>query len=80
MTSRSRRVDEMLADQVKDTALVYLSYPNNPTAAVAPRDCLRRTVNSYREHEIIIAFDNPYVESTYYGYRAPSIMEVSGAR
>jgi LL-diaminopimelate aminotransferase len=76
---RSCRVDRMPAERVKRTGLVYLSYPNNPTAAVAPRDCLRRTVNSYWKHEIVIACDNPYVETSYCGYRVPRIMEVNGA-
>ena len=73
-------LEDLPAGRVKRTGLVYLNYPNNPTAAVAPRDYLERTVNYCREHDIVIAFDNPYVEITYDGYRAPSIMEVDGAR
>ena len=62
------------------TRLVYLNYPNNPTAAVAPLDYLERTVATCREHGIALAYDNPYVEITYDGYRAPSIFEIEGAR
>jgi LL-diaminopimelate aminotransferase len=65
---------------VRRAKLVYLNYPNNPTAAVAPRDYLERTVAFCREHALILAYDNPYCEITFDGYVAPSIFEVPGAR
>jgi LL-diaminopimelate aminotransferase len=71
---------ELPRDVLRRTSLVYLNYPNNPTAAVAPRDYLERTVAVCREHDIVLAYDNPYVEITYDGYRAPSIFEIEGAR
>ncbi len=83
MTPEARflvELEDLPVDRAERAGLVYLNYPNNPTAAVAPRDYLERTINYCREHEIVIAFDNPYVEITYDGYRAPSIMEVDGAR
>src|SRR5438552_3547247 len=71
---------ELPKDVVQRTKLVYLNYPNNPTAAVAPRDYLERTVEFCRRHGILIAYDNPYCEITFDGYVAPSIFEVPGAR
>lgn len=62
------------------TRLVYLNYPNNPTAAVAPLDYLARTVAVCRRHGILLAYDNAYCDLTYDGYVAPSIFEVPGAR
>jgi LL-diaminopimelate aminotransferase len=73
-------LSEVPAQVLDRTRLVYLNYPNNPTAAVAPMDYLARTVALCRERGIAIAYDNPYVELTYDGYRAPSIFEVEGAR
>jgi LL-diaminopimelate aminotransferase len=67
-------------DVLRRTRLVFLNYPNNPTAAVAPRDYLERTVAICREYGIALAYDNPYVEITFDGYRAPSIFEIEGAR
>ena len=60
--------------------LMYLNYPNNPTAAVAPREYLERTVRVCREHDILIAYDNPYCDITFDGYVAPSIFEIPGAK
>ncbi len=73
-------VSEIPADVIRRTKLIYLNYPNNPTAAVAPRDYLERTVEFCRRHGIVIAYDNPYCEITFDGYVAPSIFEIAGAR
>jgi LL-diaminopimelate aminotransferase len=73
-------MEELPKDVVARTKLVYLNYPNNPTAAVAPLDYLRRTVEFCRRHDILIAYDNPYCDITFDGYVAPSIFEVEGAR
>jgi LL-diaminopimelate aminotransferase len=72
-------MEEIPAAVLRRTKLVYLNYPNNPTAAVAPRDYLERTVEFCRRHGIVIAYDNPYVEITFDGYVAPSILEIPGA-
>jgi LL-diaminopimelate aminotransferase len=66
--------------RIAKTKLVFLNYPNNPTTAVAPLEYLERTVDFCRRHGIVIAYDNPYCETVYDGYRAPSIMEIEGAR
>jgi LL-diaminopimelate aminotransferase len=65
---------------LRRTRLVYLNYPNNPTAAVAPMDYLERVVGMCRKHGILLAYDNAYCDLTYDGYVAPSIFEVPGAR
>jgi LL-diaminopimelate aminotransferase len=61
------------------TRLVYVNYPNNPTAAVAPLPYLERVVAVCRKHGILLAYDNAYCDLTYDGYIAPSIFEVPGA-
>lgn len=73
-------LDRLPADVLARTRLVFLNYPNNPTAAVAPRDYLERTVALCRDHGIVLAYDNAYCELTFDGYVAPSILEIPGAR
>ncbi|UCH38348.1 MAG: aminotransferase class I/II-fold pyridoxal phosphate-dependent enzyme [Candidatus Bathyarchaeota archaeon] len=60
--------------------MMYLNYPNNPTAAVADLSFLRRVVDFATEHNIILCYDNAYSEITFDGYRAPSLLEVPGAK
>ena len=73
-------LEEIPADKLKRAKLVYLNYPNNPTAAVASREYLERTVALCRRHDILLAYDNPYCEITFDGYVAPSIFEIPGAK
>ena len=73
-------LDELPAERLAATRLVFLNYPNNPTTALAPRDYLTRTVETCRRHDIVLAYDNPYCEITFDGYEAPSILEIEGAR
>src|SRR3989442_15926558 len=53
---------------------------NTPTATIAPREYLERTVAFCRKHGIVIVYDNPYCEITFDGHVAPSIFEIAGAR
>ncbi|MEO8138178.1 MAG: aminotransferase class I/II-fold pyridoxal phosphate-dependent enzyme [Gemmatimonadota bacterium] len=83
LTSRTRflvELEELGDDTLRRVRLVYLNYPNNPTAAIAPRDYLERTVALCRRYGILVAYDNPYCDLTFDGYRAPSIFEIPGAR
>jgi len=73
-------LDELPAEVRGKVRLVFLNYPNNPTGAVAPMDYLERTVSFCRKHGIVLAYDNPYCDLTFDGYRAPSIFQVAGAR
>jgi LL-diaminopimelate aminotransferase len=72
-------LDEIPRDILKRTRMLYLNYPNNPTAAVAPRDYLERTVARCRELDILLVYDNAYSELAFDGYRPPSIFEIEGA-
>lgn len=73
-------LDQLPADILRRAKLVYVNYPNNPTAAIAPRDYLERLVASCRKHGIVLAYDNAYSDITFDGYVAPSIFEIPGAR
>ena len=63
----------------KDIKMMFLNYPNNPTAATVDNDFLKEAVDFAKDNGIILCYDNAYSEVTYDGYRAPSILEVDGA-
>lgn len=65
---------------VRRARVLYLNYPNNPTAAVAPREYMEEAVRFCREHGILLAWDNAYSEIAFNGYRPPSILEIEGAK
>ncbi len=73
-------LDEIPADVLARTRMLYLNYPNNPTAAIAPREYLERVVTVCRERDILLVYDNAYSEMGFDGYTPPSIFEIDGAR
>ncbi len=59
--------------------MMFINYPNNPTAATVTTKCLKEAVEFAKENNIILCYDNAYSEITYDGYKAPSILEIDGA-
>ncbi|HEV8455964.1 MAG TPA: aminotransferase class I/II-fold pyridoxal phosphate-dependent enzyme, partial [Gemmatimonadales bacterium] len=72
-------LDQVPQDTLRRSKIVFVNYPNNPTAAVATAAYLERTVAVCRAHGILLAYDNAYCDLTFDGYRAPSIFETAGA-
>lgn len=73
-------LDKIPQPVLERSRILYLNYPNNPTAAVAPMSYLESVVKRCRELDILLVYDNAYSEMAFDGYRPPSIFEVSGAR
>jgi len=73
-------LDDIPKDVLRRAKVLYLNYPNNPTAAIAPRDYLERVVKRCRELDILLVYDNAYSELAFDGYVPPSIFEIEGAR
>ncbi len=63
----------------KKAKMMFLNYPNNPTAATVDKRFLKEVVDFAKEHNIMLCYDNAYSEITYDGYRASSILEIDGA-
>jgi len=73
-------LDEIPREVLDRTRILYLNYPNNPTAAIAPVDYLEHVVRVCRERDILLVYDNAYSEIAFDGYVPPSIFEIEGAR
>jgi LL-diaminopimelate aminotransferase len=73
-------VDAIPADIARRAKILYLNYPNNPTAATAPNDYLAHVVKWCKKHDVLLVWDNAYSELAFDGYVPPSIFEVDGAR
>ena len=65
---------------LRRTRLLWLNYPNNPTAATAPLEFFAAAVEFARQHGLLVCHDAAYSQVTFEGYRAPSILEVPGAK
>jgi LL-diaminopimelate aminotransferase len=67
-------------DVAKRAKMMFLNYPNNPTAATATLEFFKEAVDFAKKNDIIICSDNSYTEIFFDGYRPPSILEVEGAK
>jgi LL-diaminopimelate aminotransferase len=68
------------AAKLKRARVLWLNYPNNPTAATAPLSFFKEAVAFCRRHGIILAHDMAYSEVYYDGQAPHSVMEAPGAR
>lgn len=67
------------AKDLKRAKVIYLNYPNNPTAAGATKEFFGEAVEWARKHDILIAQDAAYSE-VYFEAPPPSILEIPGAK
>jgi LL-diaminopimelate aminotransferase len=73
-------LDAVPVEVAERARILWLNYPNNPTATTAPREFFQRALDFCRRHGIVLCHDAPYSEVSFRGYRAPSVLELEGAR
>ncbi|RME69536.1 MAG: aminotransferase class I/II-fold pyridoxal phosphate-dependent enzyme [Chloroflexi bacterium] len=67
-------------DLARQARMLWLNYPNNPTGVVAGLDFFAEAVDFCRQFDILLCHDAPYVDITYDGHTAPSVLQVPGAK
>lgn len=67
-------------DVAKKAKLFIVSYPNNPTTAVAPEAFYTELVAFCRKHAIVLVSDLAYSEIAFDGYKPISIFNIPGAK
>jgi alanine-synthesizing transaminase len=60
--------------------MLILGFPSNPTAQCVSLEFFEKVVALARTHNILVVHDLAYADITYDGWRAPSIMQVPGAK
>ncbi|MFH1031944.1 MAG: LL-diaminopimelate aminotransferase [Chloroflexota bacterium] len=60
--------------------LLWISYPHNPTGAVADLDFFKKTVEFARQTGMAVCHDGPYTEVAYDGYKPVSFLQAEGAK
>lgn len=73
-------LDQVPDEMVEKAKLLWINYPNNPTAAVADLGFFEDVVAFARKHGIAVCHDGPYTEIAFDGYRPISFMETPGAK
>lgn len=73
-------LDAIPTEIARQAKMLWINYPNNPTAAVAEKGFFSRVVEFAQRHNIIVCHDAAYTEMGLDGYRPMSFLEVEGAR
>ena len=75
---------EELEKAIKDTwpkpKMLVLNFPGNPTTQCVELDFFEKVVAIAKEHEIWVVHDIAYADIVFDGYKAPSILQVEGAK
>jgi LL-diaminopimelate aminotransferase len=73
-------LEKIPANVAGKARILWLNYPNNPTAAVAGLDFFERAVAFARKHDLAICHDAPYTEVAFDGYHPVSFLQAPGAK
>ncbi len=73
-------LEKIPARVAKGAKLLFLNYPNNPTAAVASKEFFEEVVKFAWQYGIIVCHDAAYSEIYYDDYLPPSFLEAEGAK
>ena len=73
-------LERAIRDSYPKPKMLICNFPGNPTTQCVELSFFERLIAIAREHQIYIVHDLAYADIVFDGYRAPSIMEVPGAR
>src|SRR4030042_1874100 len=60
--------------------MLIVSFPHNPTTKVVDLDFFERLVEFAKDHRLMVVHDLAYADIVFDGYRAPSLLQVNGAK
>ncbi len=72
--------ERAIRELIPKPKMLVLGFPSNPTAMCVELEFFERIVALARKHDILVVHDLAYADITFDGYKAPSIMQVPGAR
>jgi alanine-synthesizing transaminase len=74
------RLDRLVPTISPKPKLLVLNYPHNPTGLTVELEFFERAVQFAQAHQMLIVHDFAYSHITFDGYRAPSFLQVPGAK
>jgi LL-diaminopimelate aminotransferase len=73
-------LEEIPSDIAQKAKILWLNYPNNPTAATASLEFFEQAVKFAQKFDCLLCHDAAYNQVTFDDYQAPSLMQVPGAK
>lgn len=74
------RIEKVLDRATPKPKLVILNYPHNPTAMTVEHGFFEQVVRMAEKHQVMIIHDFAYGETCFDNYKAPSFLQVDGAK
>jgi alanine-synthesizing transaminase len=72
--------ERAIRELIPKPKMMILGFPSNPTAKCVELDFFEKVVALAKQHNILVVHDLAYADITFDGWKAPSIMQVPGAR
>ncbi len=72
--------ERAIRELIPKPKMLVLGFPSNPTAMCVDLEFFERIVALAKKHDILVVHDLAYADITFEDYKAPSIMQVPGAR
>ncbi|MCK7598914.1 alanine transaminase [Microbulbifer sp. CAU 1566] len=73
-------LERAITESIPKPKMVILGFPSNPTAQCVELDFFERVVALAKRYGILVVHDLAYADIVYEGWKAPSIMQVPGAK
>lgn len=73
-------VEEVFKSAWPKPKVMLLNFPHNPTTACTDLEFFTKVVDFAKENNIIVLHDIAYADLTFDGYKAPSFLQVPGAK
>ena len=72
--------ERAIRELIPKPKMLVIGFPSNPTAMCVGLEFFEKVVDLARRHDILLVHDLAYADITFDDYKAPSIMQVPGAR
>ena len=72
--------ERAIRELIPKPKMLVLGFPSNPTAMCVDLEFFERIVALAKKHDILVVHDLAYADITFDDFKAPSIMQVPGAR
>ncbi|MBB5359307.1 alanine-synthesizing transaminase [Rhodanobacter sp. ANJX3] len=69
-----------IRESIPKPKMMILGFPSNPTAQCVELDFFERVVALAKQYDVLVVHDLAYADIVYDGWKAPSIMQVPGAK
>ena len=73
-------LERAIGELIPKPKMLIIGFPSNPTAMCVELEFFERVIALARQHDILVVHDLAYADITFDGWRAPSILQVPGAR